>query len=158
MVGRVFSKRLYKALACLKNPHNFVHISSDLREDLRVRDCFLASFNGRSYWQQSPFCDASAISLFINASVSFGYGVFWNGHWSPSSWLDKGLNLNIVFLEILPILVALELWGDRFHNSRLLFHSDNKGVVFAITCMSSNFLPVLIVLCHLVFKCLTFNI
>lgn len=46
-VGRVFCKRLYKALAGLKNPCNFVCISSALREDLRVCNCFLASFNGR---------------------------------------------------------------------------------------------------------------
>lgn len=60
-----FSKRLYKALAGFENPHNFVRISSDLREDLTVWECFLVSFNGCSFWL-SPFCDASAsaISLF----------------------------------------------------------------------------------------------
>lgn len=68
--GRVFSKRLYKVLAGLKNPHHFVRISSDLREDLKVWDCFLASYNACSYWQ-TPFCDASVISLFTDASGSF---------------------------------------------------------------------------------------
>lgn len=68
MVGRVFSKRLYEALAGLKNHCHCVRISSDLRVDL------------------TPFCDASAISLFTGASCSFGYSVFWNGHWSASTW------------------------------------------------------------------------
>lgn len=79
-VGGVYCKSLYKALTGLKNPRHFVCITSALRENLRVWDCFLASFNGRSYWQ-SPFCDASAISLFTDAFRYFGYSVFWNGHW-----------------------------------------------------------------------------
>lgn len=156
-VGRVFSKRLYKALSGLKNPRHFVWISSDLR----VWDCFSASFNGHSFWQ-SPFCDTSAISLFTNASGSCGYGVYWNGHWSASpwlsSWIERGLNLNIVFLEIFPILVVLELWGDQFINSKLLFHSDNKDVVFAINCMSSRSPPFIAVPRQLVLKCLCLNI
>lgn len=73
-------------------------------------------------------------------------------------WIERDLTSNSVFLEIFPILVALELWGGKFSNSRLLFRSDNKGVVFAINCMSSKSHPVLAVLCQIVFKCLKFNI
>lgn len=145
----------------MKDPRHFVRISADLREDLKVWDCFLVSFNGCCFWK-SPFCNVSALPLFTDASGACGYGVFWDGHWSASSWpvdwIERGLTSHIVFFEIFPILVALELWGDKFSNSRLLFHSYNRGVAFAINCMSSKSHPVIAVLRQVVFKCLLFNI
>lgn len=104
-IGRVFSKRLYKAIGGFKSPYHFLRITK-LVSDLLVWDEFLASYNGCSFWQ-TPFCDASAISLFTDAGGSIGYGVFWQGRWSmdfwPTSWIEKGLTKNIVLLEIFPI-------------------------------------------------------
>lgn len=160
-MGRVFSKRLYRSISGIKSPYHFVRITASLRADLLVWKQFLSSFNGCSFWQE-PFCTSEALNLFTDAAGAVGYGAYWQGHWSaskwPSSWIDNGLTVNITLLEIFPVLISLELWGSCFSNRRILLHSDNKAVVYAINCLSSKSLPVLAVLRQLVLKCLELNI
>lgn len=52
----------------------------------------------------------------------------------------------MVLLELFPVLVALELWGGQFENRRILVETDNKGVLFAMNCLSSSSLFVVTVL------------
>lgn len=66
----------------------------------------------------------------------------------PGRWL----------LELFPILVAVTLWGRFFANKRILVETDNKGVLFAVNCLSSGSLFVVKILRHLFFLCLKFNI
>lgn len=160
-MGRVFSKRLYRAIAGCRSPNHFVRINSSLVSDLLVWNDFFSSYNGRSFWQ-TPFQDNSVVSLFTDAAGSTGYGAFYQGHWSaarwPDCWLSLGYTKNVVLLELFPILVSLDIWGVHLRNSRLLFHSDNKGVAYAINCLSSKSLPVLAVLRCIVLKCLELNL
>lgn len=134
-MGRVFTKRLYRTISGISSPSHFVRITSEVIADFRVWLEFLGTFNGCSVWQ-FPFCSASALHFYTDAAGSCGYGAFWNGHWSadvwPSSWKSRGLTSIIVLLELFPILVALDLWGSQLLNRRILIHSDNKGIVFAI--------------------------
>lgn len=146
-MGRVFTKRLYRAISGITYQSHFVRITSALVADLRVWLDFLRTFNGCSLWQFS-FLPASALKFFTDAAGSCGY----------ESWKSKGLTNNIVLLELFPILVALDLWGSQLINRRILIHSDNKGVVYAINCLSSKSLPVISILREIVFRCLTFNI
>lgn len=95
-------------------------------------------------------------------SLSLSYGAFYQGHWSVASWPDclfsLGYTKNIVLLELFLILVSLELWGTHLRDSHLLFRCNNKGVAYAINCLSSKSLPVLAVLPCIVFKCLELNL
>lgn len=104
------------------------------------------------------FCSASALNLHTDAAGSCGYGAFWNGHWSAALWHDrwkqKGFTTNVDLLELFSVLVALELCGVNFVNKRITLHSDNRGVVFSINGLSSESLPIIAILCQIVFKCL----
>lgn len=48
---------------------------------------FLDLFNGHSLWQE-PFCLATVLNLFTDASEAVGYGAFWKGHWSADEWSE----------------------------------------------------------------------
>lgn len=128
-------------------------------EDLRLWDRFLSDFNGRSMWQ-SEFVEAMTLSLFTDAPGSFG--AFWAEHWCaeqwPSAWVEAGGTKNITLLERFPVLVALAIWGEFFANQRILLHTDIKGVLFAVNCLSSNSEMVERLLRHIVWYCLRFNI
>lgn len=65
---------------------------------------------------------------------------------------------NVVLLELFPILVALVIWGPQFANRRILVKTDNKGVLYAVNCLSSSSLWVIKVLRQIVLLCLQFNI
>lgn len=61
-------------------------------------------------------------------------------------------------MELFLVLIFLELWSAGFTKRQVVFHSDSKAVVYAINRVSSNSLPVLALLRHLVFKCLEMNV
>lgn len=160
-MGRIFSRRLYMAIAGLKSPSSHLRVTSDMKEDILVWLQFLQHFNGKMVWQADFILDKE-LFLFSDAAGSCGFGVIWQDHWCSErwhgSWKQKGFLKNIVLLELFPIVVALELWGASFRNRRILIRTHNKGVMFAINCLSSKSLPVIILLRHVVFKCLSLNI
>lgn len=106
------------------------------------------------------------VSLRTDAAGSRGFGAIlgtqwcadeWPAEW-PAEWRESGLCWNFTFLELLPIVVAMELWGPGLRNRRICFHTDNMGVVHSINSLTSASLPVLALLQHLVLRCLEHNV
>lgn len=122
---------------------------------------FLEYFNGRAVWQQDFITDGE-FCLHTDAAGSLGFAAIWNTHWCAGPldpvWRFKGYLRNSGLLELFPIIVPVEIWGNSFKNSQILVSTDNKGVIYAINCLTSNSLPVIVLLRHLIFKCLSLNI
>lgn len=56
-----------------------------------------------------------------------------------------------MLLELFPIMMAVALWGRFFTNKWILVETDNKGVLFAVNCLSSGSFFVVKILRHLFF-------
>lgn len=65
-------------------------------------------------------CD---LELFTDAAGSTGFGAFFKGQWCaarwPLAWQDAGFLKNLVLLDLFPIVVAMELWGESFKNLKV---------------------------------------
>lgn len=160
-VGRIFSRRLSMATAGLKSPFSHIRLSRDLKEDLSIWFQFFDQYNGRSFFQED-FIFAADLELFTDAAGSKGFAAIWQTHWLcgpwPVSWVAKKATKNIVLLELFPIVAAFDLWGSHFANKRIIVQTDNKGVLFAINCLSSRSLFVIKLIRYFVLLCLTNNI
>lgn len=79
---------------------------------------------------------------------------------------DKALQLirsagqlrNHTLLELFPIIVTIELWGERLGNRQVVFWSDNMSVVQVANQHSARSPSVVSLLCFLVMRCLQVNI
>ncbi|KAE8597602.1 hypothetical protein XENTR_v10016529 [Xenopus tropicalis] len=160
-MGRVFSRRLPLATAGVRQPHHFIRLNQGHKSDLTVWSNFLQDFNGKVYWLENTV-ENSEISLFTDAVGSTGFGAFFAGKWCmanwPQEWAKGRLTSNLAFLELFPIVVAVELWGQALSNKSVLFRSDNMAVVLAVNNLTSSSRPVLSLLRHLVLRCLQLNI
>ncbi|KAM4748731.1 LOW QUALITY PROTEIN: uncharacterized protein WCC33_006112 [Rhinophrynus dorsalis] len=160
-MGRVFSRRLARLTAGVKRPHHFIRLSPEVRSDLVVWDSFLRNFNGRALWLD-PVSSNEEVGLQTDAAGSVGFGAILGEEWCagrwPSWWMDSGLTRNLVFLELFPIVVALELWGDSLRNKCVVFHCDNLGVVDVVNNLTASSPPVLRLLRCLVLRCLGLNL
>ncbi|XP_077309871.1 integrase/recombinase xerD homolog [Lithobates pipiens] len=58
----------------------------------------------------------------------------------------------MVLLELFPVVLAVELWGEAFRDRKVRFHVDNLGVVQVLNRMSAASPPVVRLLRHLVFR------
>lgn len=74
------------------------------------------------------------------------------------AWVETGVTKNITLLELFLVLVALAVWGVSFANRQILLHTDNKGVLYAVNCLSSSSEMVVRILRHIVWFCLRYNI
>lgn len=160
-MARVFSRRFSLAIKGMVNPYAHFRISKSIKDDLRIWDAFLNEFNGSSAWQMD-FINSSQLEFFTDAAGSAGFGAFLDGRWCAQSWhpdwLQKEILQNLVLLELFPVIVSVVVWEDIFRNRRILVHTDNKGVFFAINTLSSKSDPVLRLLRFLVLHCMNCNI
>lgn len=115
----------------------------------------MATYNGRLVWME-PMADSVDFELFTDASAGHGYGAYFQGQWCagpwPDSWREASLLSNLALLELFPIVLAMEIWGDRLRNRAVYFNCDNMGVVQAVNQQSANSPPVLRLLRHLVLR------
>lgn len=102
------------------------------------------------------------LELFRDAAGSSGYGAFYQGHWSaepwPRSWIAADLIGNMVLLELFPVVLALEIWGESFQNSKIRLNCDNMGVVQVVNHISESSLPIIRMLWYMMLRCLQLNI
>ncbi|XP_077309889.1 pancreatic lipase-related protein 2-like [Lithobates pipiens] len=153
-MGRVFCRRLSSVTAGVRSPTHFLSLNKEHREDLRVWHDFLEPFNGCALWMSGPVgnCD---LELFT------GFGAFFKGQWCaarwPPEWDEAGVLKNLVLLELFPIVVAMEIWGESFRNLKVRFNCDNMGVVQVINRLTVASVPVVRLLRHLVLSCLQWD-
>ncbi|KAM4023858.1 uncharacterized protein ACNLHF_024804 [Anomaloglossus baeobatrachus] len=160
-MGRVFSWRLSLATRGVSRPEHRIRVTRAMKADLEIWRVFLESYNGRTCWQAEEVSNKE-LALFTDAAGSTGFGAILGKEWCaarwPPEWLHGELCRNLAFLELFPIVVAIELWGFELSNKRVCFWSDNMSVVEMLNSLSSSSLPVLSLLRHLVLRCLQHNV
>ena len=156
--GRAFLKRLYRATAGIYKPYFFVRLTQELRKDLDIWAIFLERFNGVTYYRDAMFLSPVNKHLFTDSAQSLGMGAVFETHWFyqkwPSTWW---CSQTIVLLELMPIVVALEVWGEEFRNACVTLHTDNLPLVHIINSQSSTEPLVMILIRRLVLQALKCN-
>ena len=155
--GRAFLRRLYDLTKSVSNPHHMVRLNKEARADLAAWSLFLQSFNGRVLCLPVKWDDSDALHLYTDAS-GLAYAAILGASWIqgdfPSSWAD----VNIAIKELLPIVLAVRLWGSRISNKRILFLTDNQAVVSIINNQTSKDPVMMSLVRSLVVSTLTHNI
>lgn len=162
--GRAFCRRLTDATIGLTKPHHHTRVTAEMKADLQVWLTFLQSFNGISVITEGTWVNNDTLQLFTDSAggEAGGFGIFFAGKWAyahwPSYWFAQGITRDMTFLELFPVQIALELWKQRFANSKILFYIDNMAVVQVINTTTSKSPRVMKIVRKLVFTCLKYNI
>ncbi|XP_069605972.1 uncharacterized protein [Ranitomeya imitator] len=159
-MGRIFSRRLILATKGTKQPHHRIRITAQLRSDLIIRQRFLFSYNGRTCFQENE-CDSDSLGLRLGKVDAVGFSVSFREQtcadtW-PESWVTRAWTQDLVLLELLPLAVAMELWGQFLANKRVCFRLKSDKATHALNFLSSSSLPVIKVIGFTVLKCLESN-
>lgn len=158
--GRAFCRRLIDATMGLKKPHHKVRVTASMVEDLKVWQSFLEHYNGNNIIFEEQWQHNTQLELFTDAAGTIGFGAYFQGHWAFGAWPKTLLatSPDITFKELLPIVVALHLWGSHFSNCKVIFHCDNQAVVHIINKQSTRSKPSMHLVRLLVSVCLSQNI
>ncbi|XP_069590448.1 uncharacterized protein [Ranitomeya imitator] len=160
-MGRVFCRRLSLATIGIRAPNHFIRLRRDLKDDLKVWEFFLESYNGKSLWI-APVVSAEFLGILIGSADESGFSLFFRNEWLvaewPKMWKDNGLVADLTLCEVFPIVVALTLWGGNVRDKKICFRCGSIGAMEAINSLSSSKHSILRVLQHLVWVGLNFNL
>ena len=157
--GRAFLRRLYHLTCGITKPFHHIRLRQPAKEDLKVWLSFLEKHNGITFYREELFLSPDVVHIHTDACKSVGYGGTFDTHWFsqcwPSSWWSEQ---NITLLELVPIVLALDLWAPFLTNRCVIFHSDNMSVVACLNAQSSKERLVMSLIRRFVLRCLSSNI
>ena len=155
--GRAFLRRLYDLTKGVSSKQHWIRLTAAARLDLRAWDTFLSKFNGRVLCLPTSFETSDVLKLFSDASgTAFAavLGKAWIQGKFPSDWKET----NIAIKELLPIILAIKLWGSSISNKRIMFFTDNQAIVAVINNQTSKEPSLMSLVRSLVISSLTHNI
>ena len=156
--GRVFLRRLINITIGVKRPNHYIRITQDVRKDLALWKSFFQSHNGKSMFLEDAWCSSSHLKFYTDAAQSLGFGIVFGRKWAYGKWPADWTHKNIAFLELFPIVLGVQMWGDSLANKRILFFTDNDSVVHVINQQTSKNKELLYLLRQLVLTCLRHNV
>jgi len=89
------------------------------------------------------------VEVTSDAAGSLGFGAHFKNEWFSGAWGISQSDQSIAYKELFPVVVALHVWGPRWHRCHVLFHSDNKTVVHILTSRTSKIPCIMQLLRHL---------
>ena len=136
--GRAFLRRIiYLTLKLKYKSHRAcrVRITVEARKDFLMWKEFLAKCNWSAINKEQVWQDNADIQLFTDASGSQGLGGYFQGSWFEGVWPNhvSELSPSITWMEFFPIVAAVSVWGKEFAGKKVVFRSDNQGVVAIIS-------------------------
>ena len=107
---------------------------------------------------EDAWCSSSHLKFYTDAVQSLGFGIVFGRKWAYGKWPADWTHKNIAFLELFPIVLGVQMWGDSLANKRILFFTDNDSVVHVINQQTSKNKELLYLLRQLVLTCLRHNV
>ena len=137
--GRAFLARLYNLTRGHRNPEHSVRLTAEVKKDLEVWLDFLTNFNGVSIFREQLFLSPDVVHIYTDASGSLGCGGVFERQWFAIAWPSEWWSSqNITFLELVPIWVAIKVWGSELRNKYVVLHTDNQALAYCINKLTSK--------------------
>lgn len=137
--GRAFLRRMIDLLHAVPmhrlRPHP-IRLNREFRSDLAWWRCFISKWNGVSFL--APPRHLPAKEMASDASGTWGCGAWHGTRWFQVRWGAVSVELPIMTKELLPIILACELWGPQWEGHCIQCHCDNQAVVACLRSRTSK--------------------
>ena len=127
--GRTFVRRLIELVAAFKNRDHWVRLGESTWSDLSWWSTFMEGWNGVSLM---PSVEVVPGPLVSDASRSWGCGAHLGTSWFQWKWEGPAVEWDIAAKELLPIILALTVWGKQWAGKRVECLCDNMSVVAVV--------------------------
>ena len=155
--GRAFLRCIIDLTLRVSKPFHHIRVTQEVKKDLHIWLHFLLSYNGTTLFREEMFLEPTSKHLVTDAAGGKGFGAFLDNHWFYGEWPAWWKHQNIVLLELVPIVLAVETWGCEFQNAAVTCHTDNEALVAIINKQSSKLRVVMTMIRRLVQASLKYN-
>ena len=145
-----------------KKPHHHTPINAEAKKDLLMWRRFLFDFNCLRPIPSFKVVYYDQIRFFTDTSAKLGNGLgcFLDGEWCFVQWSEDFLSESpsTALLELLAIIMAVLLWGERLANQHIILRTDSLSSVHMLQNSSSK-CPYCMVSVRLFYlKCMQYNL
>lgn len=127
--GRSFLRRMIDLSTRVRSLHHRVRLNAGFRSDLKWRNYFLPVWNGTCP-MSSVVREEPQVVLMSDASGSWGCGAYTSaGGWFQLKFPDSWLEIHITVKELLPIVLAVAVWGHLWKGVTVSCRYYNMAVV-----------------------------
>ncbi|MES9881498.1 MAG: reverse transcriptase domain-containing protein [Sedimenticola sp.] len=130
--GRCFLRRLYNLTIGVTCPMFYIRLSKEARADLHMWLLFMESFNGKCLFLHDSWISSDSLHLHTDAASTVGFSAVLGKHWFAETWPPEFGQYHINILELFPIVLAVQIWGHKLENHKIMFHSDNEATVHVL--------------------------
>ena len=128
--GRTFMRRLIDTMSVPKCQHHHVRLNRQFQSDIQWWSCFLPQWNGRTILPPQQ----AAHSFWSDASGTWGCGALNDDlPWFKVQWPESWHQIHIAAKEMVPVVLAVAVWGPGWRSSTVQAFSDNMAVVCALS-------------------------
>lgn len=128
--GRTFLRRMIDLTSKVDEPHHHINLGVGFRSDLLWWACFLPSWNGTSMMTGMNKAEEAMGTVTSDASGSWGCGAFCStGDWFQLQWPAGWEKIHITIKELVPVVLAIALWGQHWKGTTVKCLCDNGAVV-----------------------------
>ena len=123
--ARIFVNRL---LNVLRSATGRIKLCNETKKDLNWFVQFLCHFNGTVLFEEAK----PKLEVFLDACLT-GLGAYWEDNaYAVSRNFQATRGLSITQLEMLNVLIALRIFGDKWDNLKIKMRLDNRAAVCAL--------------------------
>lgn len=137
--GRSFLRRILDLLRGVpqhtRRPY-LIRLNRAFRSDLMWWHTFAMSWNGISFLP--PPSSLPRLQMASDASGSWGCGAWHGREWFQLQWDERSVHLPIMTKELLPIVLAVSVWGPRWKGHCVTCLCDNQAVVACLRSRTSR--------------------
>ena len=104
---------------------------------MKVWLSFLELVNGKAYFPESEWSDNETVR--VQGPWGGGSGFFskeWVFFQWPQNWVDLGILNDITFLEFVPTVLSMAIWGSPLQNKK--FYIDNRTLFDIVNTQTSK--------------------
>jgi hypothetical protein len=151
-------RRIIDLTCNVTHPRSSIRLDSEARSDIKAWATFLENFNGKSVFLFDNWVSSSSLKLYSDAAGKIGYAAVFGSQWFAYKWEIHQESYHITIKELFPIVLAIEYWGFKLQNHKILFFSDNMAVVDILNKQTSREKTVMRLVRRLVITAMKFNI
>ena len=123
--GRSFLHRMIALLKGIRHRNHHIRLNKEFKADLQWWLTFMETWNGVSVLPPPH----PSTHIASDASGSWGCGALCNGQWFQLQWPTSCQDKHISFKELIPIVLAVMVWGHEWRGSAIHCQCDNQAVV-----------------------------
>ena len=136
--GRPFICRITDILRlpAAASPKAFIRLNAGFLSDIKWWCQFLPGRNGKSILPPAPATPHATITS--DASGNRGCSAFSGSNWFQIRWPSSWKQIDITAKELLPIIMALAIWGKHWLGRTVLIRTNNMAVVHILNSGSAR--------------------